>query len=474
LSATQTVFVTVLETNSPPVIAPIAVQHINEGATLALPIVADDRDIPAQHLTFSLGADAPAGLSLDAETGVLTWMPSEAQGPATNVVIVQVRDDGTPSLSATQAVNIIVAEVNQPPSLTPIAAQRINEGTPVSFVAHATDADEPAQTLTFSLDPGAPAGASIDGSSGLFSWTPSEEQGPSTNVVAIRVTDNGSPSASAVTYVSVIVDEVNAPPILQPIGDQVIAEGILFALSIHASDSDLPAQLLTYHLAAGAPAGCSINASNGLLTWTPSEAQGPSTNTVTVFATDNGSPNLSAAETFTIIVTEVNSPPSLDPILAQAVHQGAILHFTASATDPDLPLQTLTFSVDSGAPPGASIDPATGVFRWLAGTTAGTNVVTIRVSDGGSPALADTQSVQIVVAEELRITQLAIAADGAFSVTWTSVPGSKYRLAYKDSFDAPQWLTIGPEITALGGSASATDQRDPVFARIYRVFLIQD
>ena len=41
----------------------------------------------------------------------------------------------------------------------------------------------------------------------------------------------------------------------------------------------------------------------------------------------------------------------------------SLLTFTATATDADLPANTLTFSL-SGEPVGASIDPNTGVFTW--------------------------------------------------------------------------------------------------------------
>ena len=54
------------------------------------------------------------------------------------------------------------------------------------------------------------------------------------------------------------------------------------------------------------PAGATIN-SNGVITWTPSEAQGPSTNTLTSVVSDG---SLSATNSFVVIVTEVNAAPS--------------------------------------------------------------------------------------------------------------------------------------------------------------------
>ena len=43
-----------------------------------------------------------------------------------------------------------------PPALPPISDQTVNEQTLLTFTASATDPDEEGETLTFTLDPGAP------------------------------------------------------------------------------------------------------------------------------------------------------------------------------------------------------------------------------------------------------------------------------------------------------------------------------
>ena len=72
--------------------------------------------------------------------------------------------------------------LNARPMIFPLSNQRIDETSNLSFYAGATDADFPPQTLTFSLS-NAPAGMTIDPSSGLLNWTPTQEQSPSTNLV---------------------------------------------------------------------------------------------------------------------------------------------------------------------------------------------------------------------------------------------------------------------------------------------------
>src|SRR5207248_2214213 len=149
--------------------------------------------------------------------------------------------------------------------------------------------------------------------------------------------------------------------------------------------SDLPANKLVFSLDAGAPSGAAINSTNGVFSWTPTEAQGPGTNTITIRVTDDGAPTMSDAKTFTVIVNEVNSPPVLAPIGNKSIDRGGTVGFTVNASDSDIPTNTLTFSLDSGAPAGATIHPQTGVFTWTDNAGPGTYPVTVRVSDNGAP-----------------------------------------------------------------------------------------
>ena len=76
-----------------------------------------------------------------------------------------------------------------------------------------------------------------------------------------------------------------------------------------ATDSDVPANVLSYQLV-NAPAGAAIG-SSGMIPWTPTEAQGPGVYTLTTVVTDDGVPALSATNSFTVTVNEVNSAPVL-------------------------------------------------------------------------------------------------------------------------------------------------------------------
>ena len=100
-------------------------------------------------------------------------------------------------------------KTNHPPVITPVGTKAGVPTNLLTFKVTATDTDQPAQTLTFNLEPGAPAGASINPTNGNFTWTPPTGVTPRTNQMSVRVVDNGSPPMSATNTFQVVV---LAPP----------------------------------------------------------------------------------------------------------------------------------------------------------------------------------------------------------------------------------------------------------------------
>ncbi|MDA1054741.1 MAG: carboxypeptidase regulatory-like domain-containing protein [Planctomycetota bacterium] len=442
LSDNATVTIDVNDINEPPVLTTIGNKSVDEGSLLTFTASASDPDMPANTLTFSLVAGAPAGTSIDPGSGVFTWAPTESQGPGTFNVTVRVTDDGTPNLDDFETIEVTVGEVNEPPVLASIGNKSVDEGCLLTFAPSATDPDTPANTLTFILDAGAPAGASINLTTGVFSWTPTEAQGPGIFNVTVRVTDDGTPNLDDFETIEVMVGEVNEAPVLATIGNKSVNEGGLLTFAVSASDLDTPANTLTFSLDAGAPAGASIDPNSGVFTWTPSEAQGPGTLDVTVRVTDGGAPNLDDFETISIVVAEVNDAPVLTAIGNQSVDEGNQLTFTASASDPDVPTNTLTFSLDSGAPSGASIDANSGVFTWTPSEAQGPGTfdVTVRVTDNGAPNLNDFETIEVTINEVNDFAPQIV--DNTFNLDENSQTATVVGQVGASDQDAPSDLTF--------------------------------
>lgn len=184
----------------------------------------------------------------------------------------------------------------------PIPEQVIDEGAGLAFRIFASDPDVPAQRLLFSLAPEAPVGASIDPETGWFRWDSTEQDGPDRHRIRVRVTDSGVPPSVDVATFDVTVNEINSPPKLTPIPNQIAEATRQLSFTVVATDPDLPANGLTFSLSDGAPTGAAIDASTGAFTWIPITAQSPGTNTITIRVIDDGKPPLTDSKTFQVVV----------------------------------------------------------------------------------------------------------------------------------------------------------------------------
>jgi hypothetical protein len=361
LTATNSFTVEVTAIHNGPTLTAQTNRSINEQTLLVVTNAVSDNDIPARKLTYAL-LNAPSGATIDTN-GVITWTPSEEQGPATNTITTVVTDDGTPQLGATNSFSVVVHEINVAPVL-PVQTDRTIAGlTPLIVVNTGTDTDIPTNALSYSLVSG-PTNAVIS-SNGVISWTPEIAQVPSTNLFTTMVTDF-NPSAvnaqhlSATNSFTVIVEPIHNGPALGVQTNRTIDELSTLIVTNTATDTDIPVRKLSYELL-DAPLGAAID-TNGVISWTPTESQGPSTNTITTIVIDDGTPQLSATNSFIVIVNELNVPPQL-PLQSDRTISGLTsLTVTNSATDSDLPANALAYSLME-APTNAFID-ADGVVTW--------------------------------------------------------------------------------------------------------------
>lgn len=102
----------------------------------------------------------------------------------------------------------IPALMNHPPQILPVANVSIMAGRTLSLHFTGSDADQPAQALIWSLA-APPAGAVIQDATGDFTWRPAIAQSPTTNALAVILSDNGTPRLSVTQSVLIAV---STPP----------------------------------------------------------------------------------------------------------------------------------------------------------------------------------------------------------------------------------------------------------------------
>jgi hypothetical protein len=199
----------------------------------------------------------------------------------------------------------------------------------------------------------------------------------------------------------------NHAPELAAIGNRSINEGSTLSFTASAIDGDT-GQHLRFSLDPGAPVGAAINLNTGAFTWTPPDGAAASSFSVTVRVTDDGSPNLSDFETFT--VTVANLPPTASLAGPTSGVRGQSRLFSLHAADPSPIDQAAGFTykidwdgngtVDQTVGPGAS--SSTAINHTY--TTTGTFTVRMTATDKDGDASP-------VVTRVITITAVALQSD---------------------------------------------------------------
>ncbi|NOS72886.1 MAG: Ig-like domain-containing protein, partial [Verrucomicrobia bacterium] len=211
---------------------------------------------------------------------------------------------------------------------------------------------------------------------------------------------------------------------------------------------------------------------NGVITWTPGEAQGPSTNTITTVVSDGA---LSATNSFEVVVTEVNEAPvATNDIYAVSNSTLTVVApgVLANDSDSDLPTNTLTAVLVSGPANGTLTLSSNGGFVYTPNLNfTGLDTFTYRASDGLTNS--EITTVSMTVSNRPFIITSVTLNSGIATVTWNSQTGLTYRVQYKDSLAAANWSDATPEVTATNISTSLTNFVGNNPQRFYRVQIVE-
>ena len=181
-----------------PVITSIPVTSATQGQVYQYPVTATDPD--GDTLSFSLTA-APAGMSIDATTGLIAWTPGNAQ-VGSNSVELKVTDPG--GLYTTQSFTVAVANVNDPPIAASDAYSMIANGTLVVAAPGllGNDSDPDGDSLTAQQARGPANGSLSLTPQGGFNYTPATGFS-GTDSFTYQANDGAQSSSSATVIITV-------------------------------------------------------------------------------------------------------------------------------------------------------------------------------------------------------------------------------------------------------------------------------
>jgi hypothetical protein len=277
-------------------------------------------------------------------------------------------------------------------------------------------------------------------------------------------------SATVQVNLTTIVD----PPVLAAIANYTIADGTLLTFTNSATDDTLPARVLAYSLKAGAPTGATVSATTGVFQWRPTANQAPSTNQISVIVSDNGTPTLSATQTFQVIVRSTSSEFLLSvgttnvlagnaafvplnlvgslPLTNLTVNllstNGSLTNFTLSAVSPEVTSALVQFTGSNEFALTLSLDPSQissnsrtlAQLNFAAAPQAHSAIVPLNLSelagaelDGSSaPKPGTANGLVYLIAREPLLN--ATTAGGARLLTIFGKPWASYEVDYTTNY----------------------------------------
>ncbi len=435
LADSETVQITVTNTNRAPILASIGPKTVAEGAALNFGTSASDPDGAIPTMT---AVNVPANATYVNNgngTGTFTFNPNFSQAGVYNVTFIA--SDG--NLADSEVVAITVTGTNLAPVLASIGPRSVTEGQNLNFNATATDPDGTNPTMTALNVPTNATFVDNGNGSGTFNFNPSFIQAGLYNVTFIA--SDGLLADTEV--VAITVNEAgNQRPVLATIGPRSVTEGASLNFNASATDPDATTPTLS---AVNLPANATfVNNGNGTgsFSFSPGFLQAGVYN-VTFIASDG---TLADSEIVAITVLDAgNQRPVLAAIGPKLVNEGQNLNFGVSATDPDATTPTLTAV---NVPLNATFTDngnGTGSFNFNpAFNQAGIFNVTFIASDG---VLADSEVVQITV-NDAGNQRPVLATIGARSVT------ENQNLNFGVSATDPDATT--PTLTAVNTPLNAT------------------
>ena len=290
--------ITVIGSNSAPVISGSPLTTIAEDADYSFTVSSTDPDI-ADTATYFL-QNNPGWMSIDESTGQVSGVPLNIDVGILENIIVGVRDSAGVEDSLTFSVT--VSNTNDPPEVTSTAGLVAAEDALYSYTIIASDIDV-GDSLTYSA-PALPDWLSFDASSQLLTGTPGDADLGS-HGVTLRVNDG---TVSVEQSFTVSVTGHNDSPTISGTPGTVISEGHLYTFTPTASDPDI-SNILSFTII-NQPEWASFDTTTGTLNGTPSTADIGSTSGIIIGVSDGiVTVNLPA---FDLAVVD-NNPPVVTP-----------------------------------------------------------------------------------------------------------------------------------------------------------------
>uniref|UniRef100_A0A9J8C755 FAT atypical cadherin 1a n=1 Tax=Cyprinus carpio carpio TaxID=630221 RepID=A0A9J8C755_CYPCA len=438
-------------------------------------------------ILYSLLDSADGVFSIDEETGIVHLdRPLDRELQSLYTLRAFATDRGSPQrLSSITTVSVSILDINDNPPVferreyTATVAEDILVGTQVLRVHAASRDTEAGAEITYAIINGNERGAfRVDPhTGGVFVIEPLDYETAHEYYLTVEATDGGTPPLSDMATVNINLTDVNdnSPVFSQDIYSAVISEDAELGkavLTVMADDADGPSSnQVRFSIIDGNQGSLfTIDPIRGEVKVARQlDREKTSGYTLTVMASDNGSPARSSSSTVNIDVSDINDN---SPLFSQANYSiiiqenqpigTSVLQLTVSDRDASHNGPPFTFSIISGnegeafqiTPQGVLVSVAT-----LSRQTQEFYLLQAQVTDSGRPPLVSTAFVSVRLIEESIYPPVILPLDIFITTATDEYSGGVLGKIHATDQDVYDTLTY-----SLAPDSSSTSENSGLFS----------
>ncbi|MFK8078917.1 MAG: cadherin domain-containing protein [Granulosicoccus sp.] len=426
LTVSKNISVTVTNINEPPVLNLPERIEAAENQTTVITASRTDIDDGDDMPTYSISGEDAEAFEIDSTSGVITFnttpdreAPADSDEDNNYQLVVTVSDVNDSNNTSSQALEVTVTNINEPPVLNLPERIEAAENQMAVITASSSDIDEGDDAPTYSISGEDAEVFEIDSTSGVITFNtapdreaPADSDEDNSYQLVVTVSDGNDSNNTSSQTLEVTVTNINEPPVLNLPERVEAAENQTAVITASSTDIDEGDDTPTYSISGEDAEAFKIDSTSGVITFNtvpdreaPADSDEDNNYQIIVTVSDGNDSNNTSSQALEVTVTNINELP--DILLPNTVNVAENQTAVAVASSTDVDDETLTYSLGGGEDAALfAIDSSSGVLSFLSAPdrenpidSDADNVyrVTVYVKDENSGA--DSRDVKITVTD---------------------------------------------------------------------------